>query len=87
MARAVVDILSDIEDAMVARALFRQQRANILEGGIQQYGLGSQSVQRYNTDINVVIRSLAANKQELRDLNNELIGRPINRQLLVILRH
>ena len=46
----------------------------MLEGGVQSYGIGSRNLARYNTDLAQIISAIAELEKEIAELENLLNG-------------
>ena len=67
-----------IEQITVKRdrlALYLKREAEMLDGGVQSYGIGSRNLARYNTDLSAIRAAIKELEKEIADLEGELSGR------------
>lgn len=55
-------------------ALYLKREAEMLDGGVQSYGIGSRNLARYNTDLNAIRASIKELEEEIELLEGELNG-------------
>ena len=55
-------------------ALYIKREAEMLDGGVQSYGLGTRSVTRYNTDLAQIRSAISELKKEIASLEAQLAG-------------
>lgn len=65
-------------------ALYLKKEKEILGGGVQAYGLGTRSVQRYNAALSEIRAAIKALEKELEDLNAQLGGNKARKAVGVI---
>lgn len=66
-----------IEQITVKRdrlALYLKREAEMLDGGVQSYGIGSRNLARYNTDLSAIRAAIKELEKEIADLEGELSG-------------
>lgn len=54
--------------------LYIKREAEMLDGGVQSYGLGTRNVTRYNTDLGQIRAAIAALEKEIASLEAQLGG-------------
>ena len=54
--------------------LYLKREAEMLDGGVQSYGLGTRSVTRYNTDLAQIRSAITELKKEIASLEAQLAG-------------
>ena len=55
-------------------ALYLKREAEMLDGGVQSYGIGSRNLARYNTDLSAIRAAIKELKEEIELLEGELHG-------------
>lgn len=55
-------------------ALYLKREAEMLDGGVQSYGIGSRNLARYNTDLSAIRSSIKELEEEIELLEGELNG-------------
>ncbi|WP_287827068.1 hypothetical protein [Oscillibacter sp.] len=55
-------------------ALYLKREAEMLDGGVQSYGIGSRNLARYNTDLSAIRASIKELEEEIELLEGELNG-------------
>ncbi|KUO72702.1 MAG: chemotaxis protein [Desulfosporosinus sp. BRH_c37] len=79
-------ITADLVDAKERNTLYRNREKEMLSGGVQSYGIGPRNLARYNTDLSVIRTAIKELKQEITELESELIGGKPRRAVGVVLR-
>ncbi len=54
--------------------LYLKREEEMLDGGVQSYGLGSRNLARYNTDLNAIRDAIKELETEIGELENQLKG-------------
>lgn len=54
--------------------LYIKREAEMLDGGVQSYGLGTRNVTRYNTDLGQIRAAIAALEKEIASFEAQLGG-------------
>lgn len=54
--------------------LYYKREAEMLDGGVQSYGLGTRNVTRYNTDLSQIRAAISEIKKEIAALEAQLNG-------------
>ena len=54
--------------------LYLKREAEMLDGGVQSYGIGSRNLARYNTDLSAIRAAIKELEKEIADLEGELSG-------------
>lgn len=70
----MTDIQKEIETAKTRLDLYYKREAEMLDGGVQSYGLGSRNVTRYNTDLAQIRAAIAQIKKEIAALEAKANG-------------
>lgn len=55
-------------------ALYLKREAEMLDGGVQSYGIGSRNLARYNTDLSAIRAAIKELEEEIELLEGELNG-------------
>lgn len=55
-------------------ALYLNREAEMLDGGVQSYGIGSRNLSRYNTDLSAVRAAIRELEEDIELLEGELSG-------------
>lgn len=66
--------------------LYYKKEAEILEGGVQAYGIGSRSLSRYNADLSSIRKAISDLEDEIDALEAELAGTSRRKAVGVIIR-
>ena len=56
-------------------ALYLKREAEMLDGGVQSYGIGSRNLARYNTDLSTIRASIKELEDEIAALEGALNGK------------
>lgn len=67
-------IKEKLESTKKRLELYLKREAEMLDGGVQSYGLGTRSVTRYNTDLAQVRAAISDLKKEIAALEAQLSG-------------
>lgn len=54
--------------------LYLKREAEMLDGGVQSYGIGSRNLARYNTDLSAIRAAIKELEEEIELLEGELHG-------------
>lgn len=54
--------------------LYLKREAEMLDGGVQSYGIGSRNLARYNTDLSTIRAAIKTLEEEIELLEGELNG-------------
>lgn len=65
-------------------ALYLKREAEMLDGGVQSYGIGSRNLARYNTDLGAVRASIKELEAEIETLEGALDGQKPRRAVGVV---
>lgn len=65
-------------------ALYLKREAEMLDGGVQSYGIGSRNLARYNTDLGAVRASIKELEAEIETLEGTLDGQKPRRAVGVV---
>lgn len=63
---------------------YYKQEEKMLTGGVQQYGIGSRSLQRYQMDLSNIRSTIKELEQEIKVLERKTSGRSANRSFSVV---
>lgn len=63
--------LKDLRDRL---AIYRKREKEMLEGGVQSYGVGTRSLSRYNTDLSTVRKAIEEIEDEIEEIEDQLEG-------------
>ena len=80
----VIEIQKEIQINRDRLALYYKREAEILDGGVQAYGLGTRSVSRYNTALSEIRAAIKALKKEIAELEAMLNGNKARKAVGVI---
>lgn len=67
-------------------ALYYKREAEMLDGGVQSYGIGSRNLARYNTDLGTIRASIKELENAIKELEGELNGQKPRKALGVVIR-
>lgn len=65
-------------------ALYLKREAEMLDGGVQSYGIGSRNLARYNTDLGAVRASIKELEADIETLEGALDGQKPRRAVGVV---
>lgn len=68
------NIKEQLERAKSRLELYYKREEEMLDGGVQSYGLGSRNVTRYNTELSQIRDEISNLKKEIDVLENQLRG-------------
>ena len=80
----VIEIQKEIQISRGRLELYYKREAEILDGGVQAYGLGTRSVSRYNTALSEIRAAIKALKKEIADLEAQLSGNKARKAVGVV---
>ena len=63
--------LKDLRDRL---ALYRKREKEMLDGGVQSYGVETRNLSRYNTDLSTVRKAIKEIENEIAELEDQLDG-------------
>jgi hypothetical protein len=66
--------------------LYLKREAEMLNGGVQSYGIGSRNLARYYTDLNSIRSAIKQLEDDIKVLERELSGNRPRRAVGVVLR-
>lgn len=84
MGMTVVEIRQELDRARGRLELYYKREAEILEGGVQAYGLGTRSVTRYNTALSEIRAAIKTLKKEIAELEAMLNGNKARKAVGVV---
>jgi hypothetical protein len=79
-------ITADLTSARSRLTLYLNREEEMLSGGVQSYGIGPRNLARYNTDLSVIRSAIKELKQEITELESELVGGKPRRAVGVVIR-
>lgn len=82
--RTTEDVTADLTSAKSRLTLYLNREVEMLSGGVQSYGVGSKNLTRYNTDLSIIRDAIKQLKQEIIELNSELVGGKPRRAIGVV---
>lgn len=65
-------------------ALYLKREAEMLDGGVQSYGIGSRNLARYNTDLSAIRAAIKELEEEIELLEGELHGQKPRKAVRVV---
>ena len=77
----IIEKIQTVKDRL---DLYYKKEREILDGGVQAYGLGTRSVQRYNAALSEIRAAIKELKKELKDLEAQLGGNKARKAVGVI---
>lgn len=77
-------ITEKLESAKKRIELYYKRETEMLDGGVQSYGLGTRSVTRYNTDLAQIRAAIAELKKEIAALEAQLSGNKARKAVGVV---
>ncbi len=69
------ELAATIESKKKRLELYLKREAEMLDGGVQSYGLGSRNVTRYNTDLAQIRASIKELEREIATLEGQQAGK------------
>lgn len=78
------EIKRQIKTKKARLELYYKREAEMLDGGVQSYGLGSRNATRYNTDLATVRAAIEKLEKEIGELEGQLTGRKPRRTVGII---
>jgi len=69
------ELAATIESKKKRLELYLKREAEMLDGGVQSYGLGSRNVTRYNTDLAQIRASIKELEREIAILEGQQAGK------------
>jgi len=69
------EIASRLEVKRRRLELYYQRETEMLDGGVQSYGIGSRNMARYNTDLGAIRAAIKELEAEIAALEGEMEGR------------
>lgn len=69
------EIASRLEVKRRRLELYYQRETEMLDGGVQSYGIGSRNMARYNTDLSAIRAAIKELEAEIAALEGEMEGR------------
>lgn len=73
--RDKVSISKELETKRTRLALYYKREAEMLDGGVQSYGIGSRNMARYSTDLGSVRSAIKELEADIETLEGEQAGR------------
>lgn len=67
-------------------ALYLKREAEMLDGGVQSYGIGSRNLARYNTDLSTIRTAIKTLEDEIAALEGALNGQKPRKAVGVLIR-
>ena len=67
-------------------ALYLKREAEMLDGGVQSYGIGSRNLARYNTDLSTIRTAIKQLEDDIAALEGALNGQRPRKAVGVVLR-
>lgn len=67
-------------------ALYLKREAEMLDGGVQSYGIGSRNLARYNTDLSTIRTAIKTLEDEIAALEGALNGQSPRKAVGVVIR-
>lgn len=67
-------IENKLKDLRERLALYRKREKEMLDGGVQSYGVGTRNLSRYNTDLSTVRKAIEEIENEIAELEDQLDG-------------
>lgn len=64
--------------------LYLKREAEMLDGGVQSYGIGSRNLARYNTDLSTIRAAIKTLEEEIELLEGELNGQRLRKAVGVV---
>lgn len=72
--KARQEIETQLTTAKTRLDLYLKREAEMLDGGVQSYGIGTRNVTRYNTDLSQIRAAISQLKKEIAYLEGQLGG-------------
>lgn len=82
----IVDIRELIDSKRRRLDLYIKKESEILDGGVQAYGIGTRSVSRYNAALSEIRAAIKELEKEIEDLEAQLNGGRARKSVGVVLR-
>lgn len=78
------DLKTTLENKKQRLELYYSREKEMLEGGVQSYGLGTRSATRYNTDLAQIRAAIKELETEIAELEGALVGKRPRRTVGII---
>lgn len=78
------DLKKTLESKKQRLELYYSREKEMLEGGVQSYGLGTRSATRYNTDLAQIRAAIKELETEIAELEGALVGKRPRRTVGII---
>lgn len=78
------DLKTTLENKKQRLELYYSREKEMLEGGVQSYGLGTRSATRYNTDLAQIRAAIKELETEIAELKGALVGKRPRRTVGII---
>lgn len=79
-------ITKKIEIKKQRLGLYYKREAEMLDRGVQSYGMGTRNLARYNTDLNAIQEEIRTLENEIENLEGMLNGKSRRKAVGVIIR-
>lgn len=78
------EITTMLESKRERLTLYLKREAEMLDGGVQSYGLGTRNVTRYNTDLAQIRAAISELEKEIANLEGQLAGNKARKAVGVV---
>ena len=78
------EITTMLESKRERLTLYLKREAEMLDGGVQSYGLGTRNVTRYNTDLAQIRAAISELEKEIANLEGQLAGNKARKSVGVV---
>lgn len=66
--------------------LYYKREEEMLDRGVQSYGMGTRNLTRYNTDLSTIRAAIKELEEEIRSLEGQLTGKSSRKAMGVLIR-
>lgn len=84
--RAGIRIREELEETRARLALYLKREQDMLNRGVQSYGIGTHSLKRYDTDLADIQAMIDKLKDKIEELEAQLNGQSARKAVGVVMR-
>lgn len=84
--RSRIRIQEELEETRTRLALYIKREQDILDRGVQSYGIGTHNLKRYETDLADIQAMIDKLKDKIEELEAQLNGQSVRKAVGVVMR-